>query len=254
LYICGAGAGIHLVFAGAISRTRGKLLRPFVTSGIRRHFSMAQESRVKKKRTRNPVATRAKLLQATIELITEKGAAALSLKEAALRANVSRGVAYMHFEDREQLLNEAKVWISEGLQEGIQRFGKAGSLHDRTFYNTKLVLSHPEAAKLMITAAMAGTDLAAEHPLHKLVLNMLKELKANGKVRADIDLEIMTSIMFGSIASTIMLGEQRKGDDLDELAERFTREWSRILRDGIFVKGAGRKGVSRRAPPKQVRM
>jgi AcrR family transcriptional regulator len=207
---------------------------------------MAQESRVKKKRTRNPVATRAKLLQATIELITEKGAAALSLKEAALRANVSRGVAYMHFEDREQLLNEAKVWISEGLQEGIQRFGKAGSLHDRTFYNTKLVLSHPEAAKLMITAAMAGKDLTHDHPLYKLVSHMLKELKASGQAHADIDLEILTYIMFGSIASTIILGEQRKGDDLDELAERFTAQWNRILRDGIFAKEPGRKGDSPR--------
>ena len=207
---------------------------------------MVKKSEGKKKRIRNPVQTRAKLLQATIELVTEKGAAALSLKEAALRANVSRGVAYMHFEDRDQLLSEAKVWISEGLQEGIQRFGKTGSLHDRTFYNTKLVLSHPEAAKLMITAAMAGTDLAREHPLHKLVSNMLKELKANGQVRADIDPEIMTYITFGSIASTIMLGEHRKGDNVDELAERFTKEWTRILRDGIFVKGTSGEGASPR--------
>ena len=207
---------------------------------------MVKKADAKKKRIRNPVQTRAKLLQATIELVTEKGAAALSLKEAARRANVSRGVAYMHFEDRDQLLSEAKIWISEGLQEGIKRFGKTGSLHDRTLYNTKLVLSHPEAAKLMIAAAMAGTDLAREHPLHKLVLNMLKELKANGQVRADIDLEIMTYIAFGSIASTIMLGEQHKTDDVDELAERFTKEWNRILRDGIFVKGTDREGGSPR--------
>jgi AcrR family transcriptional regulator len=210
---------------------------------------MAREPKAKKKRIRNPVQTRAKLLQATIELVTEKGAAALSLKEAARRANVSRGVAYMHFEDREQLLNEAKAWISEGLQEGIKRFGKDGTLHDRTFYNTKLVLSHPEASKLMITAAMAGTDLAHEHPLYKLVSHMLKELKASGKARADIDLEILTYIMFGSIASTIMLGEQRKGDDLDELAERFTEQWNRILREGIFLKGAAPKDGSPRPAP-----
>jgi AcrR family transcriptional regulator len=40
----------------------------------------------KKKRTRNPIETRAKLLQATIDLVTEKGPEALSLKEAARRA------------------------------------------------------------------------------------------------------------------------------------------------------------------------
>jgi AcrR family transcriptional regulator len=200
---------------------------------------MARQSKPKKKRIRNPVETRAKLLQATIELVTEKGAAALSLKEAALRADVSRGVAYLHFDDREQLLNEAKNWISEGLLDGVKRFERNASLHDRTFHTTKLVLSHPEASKLMITAAMGGTDLDHGHPLYKLVLNMLKELKASGRARTDIDVEILTYIMFGSIASTIMLGAQRKRDNVDTLAERFANEWNRILQEGIFVRKAG---------------
>jgi hypothetical protein len=65
---------------------------------------------------------------------------------------------------------------------------------------------------------------------------MLKELKASGKARADIDVEILTYITFGSIASTIMLGAQRKGEDLDTLSERFANEWNRILEKGIFVR------------------
>jgi AcrR family transcriptional regulator len=197
---------------------------------------MPKESKPQKKvRIRNPVATRAKLLQATIELVAEKGAAALSLKEAANRANVSRGVAYLHFDDREQLLNEAKLWISEGLQNGVKLF-KDKPIHDRTFHTTKLVLSHPEASKLMITDAMAGDDLHHRHPLYKLVVRLLKDLKESGQARADIDIEILTYIMFGSIASTLMLGVQRKGEDLDKLSERFANEWNRILREGIFVK------------------
>jgi AcrR family transcriptional regulator len=163
---------------------------------------MPKESRSKKIRIRNPAATRAKLLRATIELVTEKGAAALSLKEAANRANVSRGVAYLHFDDRKQLLNEAKFWIFEGLQNGVRLFDKGSSLHDRTFYTTKLVLSHPEASQLMITAAMAGKQLHRRHPLYKFVVSLLKELKASGLARPDIDIEILTYIMFGSIAST----------------------------------------------------
>ena len=203
---------------------------------------MAPES--KKKRVRNPVETRAKLLRATIELVSEKGAAALSLKEAALRANVSRGVAYLHFDDREQLLNEAKAWISEGLQNGVKRFEGSESLHDRTFYTTRLVLAHPEASRLMITAAMEGADLDRQHPLYKLVLNMLKGLKESGKARADIDLEILTCIFFGSIAAKIMLGAQRKNDDIDLLAKRFTTEWNRILQEGIFVSAAPRNAAA----------
>jgi AcrR family transcriptional regulator len=210
---------------------------------------MARDLKPKTKRMRNPVATRAKLLQATIELVSEKGEAAVSLKEAAHRAKVSRGVAYLHFDDREQLLNDAKSWISEGLQSGVKRFHTDASLHDRTFYTTRLVLTHPEATKLMLIAAMAGEDLEREHPLSKLVSGMLKALKENGKAWPDIDPEILTYIMFGSLASTVMLGARRNGENVDRLAERFSREWNRILQDGIFVSPSGprSKNVKRRA-------
>jgi AcrR family transcriptional regulator len=195
----------------------------------------------KAKRVRNPVQTRAKLLQATIDLVTEKGAESLSLKEAARRANVSRGVAYLHFGDRDRLLSEAKTWIAQRLQEGVARSDGNASFHDRTLHGTRLVLRHPEASKLMITAAMSGMDLDRDHPLYKLVLKTLKELRAGGKVRADLDLEILTYILFGSIAATIMFGEQHKHADRDDLAERFTHAWNRILREGIFNQPAKSK-------------
>jgi AcrR family transcriptional regulator len=197
--------------------------------------------KAQKKRIRNPVKTRAKLLQATIDLVAEKGAEALSLKEAAHRANVSRGVAYMHFDDRDQLLSEAKTWISDRLQEGVKRFDRGATMYERTLYTTKLILDHPEAAKLMITAALAGKDLDPRHPLFKLISKMLKELRSSGLARSDLDLEIMTYIHLGSIATTIMLGAQHKGGDMNELAGRFTNEWNRILRDGIFLKPSPRK-------------
>ena len=84
-------------------------------------------------------------------------------------------------------------------------------------------------------------DLDLQDPLYKLVSKLLKELKTSGLARSDFDLEVLTYIMFGSMAATIMLGEQHKGGDMAELAERFTNEWNRILRDGIFVKGSHRK-------------
>jgi AcrR family transcriptional regulator len=195
------------------------------------------------------VETRAKLLQATIDLITEKGPDALSLKEAARRANVSRGVAYLHFIDREELLNKAKNWMSEQLQDGVKRFDSNATLHDRTVYSIKLVLEHLQASQLMIAAAMAGQDLDRQHPLYKLVVGRLKALRRSGKVRHDLDIEILGYIMFGSIAATVMLGAHRKGDDVDELAERFTNEWDRILEDGIFLH-QGRSGAGTGRPPR----
>ena len=115
---------------------------------------MSTESR-RKLRIRNPIQTRRKLLQAAVDLVAAKGPEALSLKEAAQKANLSRGVAYQHFKDRDHLLREARSWISNRLQDGVTRFNGA-SLHDRVIYTTKLVLDNPEASKLMIADALAG--------------------------------------------------------------------------------------------------
>jgi AcrR family transcriptional regulator len=209
---------------------------------------MTTKKTLKQKRIRNPVRTRAKLLQAAIDLVGENGTEGLSLKEAARRANVSRGVAYMHFDDRDQMLSEAKKWISERLQEGVKRFDRGASLHDRTFYTTKLVLDNPEASKLMIADALAGKDLDPHHPLYKLVSKMLKQHTITGGARADIDLEIMTYIMLGSIATTVMLGAQHQATDMTELAERFTNQWNRILRQGIFVQSSPRSARASKRP------
>ena len=188
----------------------------------------------KKKRIRNPEITREKLLQATLDLVAEKGAEALSMKEAAIKADVSRSVAYLHFEDRDHLLKEARLWISEQLQDGVMRFDDHASLYERILYTTKLVLNNPAASKVMIADALAGGDLGLHDPLYQLVSNRLKLLQEAGRVSSDIDVEILTYIHLGSIASTLLLWEQHKDGDLDELAERFAKQWSRILQDSMF--------------------
>ncbi len=191
----------------------------------------------KKHRNRNPAETRTKLLQATIDLVSDKGPEAVSLKEAAQKANLSRGVAYLHFKDRDHLLREANSWISNRLQESVKGL-KGASLHEHVLDTTKLVLENLEASKLMIVSAMTGKDLDANHPLFKLVKKMLREFIVDGEARGDIDVEIMTYIMLGTISTIVMLGEQKKGADRDTLAGRFAIEWSRVLRRGIFAKGS----------------
>jgi hypothetical protein len=102
----------------------------------------------------------------------------------------------------------------------------------------------------MIADALAGRDLDPHHPLYKLVKRMLRQLIASGRARPDIDLEITTYIMLGTIATTIMLGEQHRGGDMNALAERFTNEWRHILRDGIFAKNTRRNLVRRQSVQK----
>lgn len=215
-------------------------------------YVMTKELAAKsQKRVRNPAQTREKLLRAAVDLIAESGVAAVSLRQAARRAKVSRASAYIYFDDRNQLLNEATLWITDELQAAVKHSDKYVHLYDRVLSTVKLVLKHPEAAKLMIVAAMNGTNLDQEHPLYKLVHHRLRDLKKDGKLRADVDLETMAYINFGSLASCIMLAAQSKGDELDEIAVRFANEWTRSLEQGIFVRvsrrGTGDRNLGRNA-------
>ncbi|HET8711529.1 MAG TPA: TetR/AcrR family transcriptional regulator [Spongiibacteraceae bacterium] len=202
----------------------------------------------KKPRIRNPEQTRAKLLQATIDLLAEKGPDAVSLKEAARLAFVSRGVAYQHFVDRDHLLREAKIWMSDKLLESASRIEpalKEKNVRDVTEESvnsiTRLVLQNREAARLLITDALAGKALDVNHPLYQLMVKDLEQLKNSGGGRDNIDIEMLTFIMFGSIATIIMMSHLPNAGNTDDLARRFTVEWTRFMREGMFAKTATKR-------------
>jgi AcrR family transcriptional regulator len=190
---------------------------------------------VKKTRVRNPARTRANLLKATIDLLAQRGADGLSLKEVARAANVSRAVAYQHFDDRDHLLREAKTWLSDRLLDSVKDLDSS-SMEAQVNSVAMIVLGNREAYRVLIADALAGKDVDSEHPLHEVVRQMLEHSRSIGDARADIDAEILSFIMIGSIATLVMLSWRHEQAGIDNLAARFTREWGRILRQGVFTK------------------
>jgi AcrR family transcriptional regulator len=201
-----------------------------------------------KPRIRNPAQTRARLLQATIGLVAEKGDDALSVKEAARAANVSRGAAYQHFEDRDHLLREAKTWIADRLAEAVGVFNSA-PLELQVSQVVDLVLGNREAARLLVADCLAGKGIEADHPLYRRLLQCLEDFKASGDARTDIDVDVMSYIMLGSVASMVMLSRPREGIDIADLSRRYTAEWTRILRQGIFALEKPVERINARAAP-----
>lgn len=190
------------------------------------------DTAARKPRIRNPVQTRARLLQATVELLARKGPDGLSIKEAAELAEVSRGVAYQHFEDREHLLREAKGWITERLLESMQNSGVAAA-DDVLLHTARLVLQNRDATTLLISDAIAGRELLPEHPINRLLRLSLEQLKKSGEARADLDIEILSYIFLGMTSTLVMLSRIPDSDP-EELAQRFARELSAFMREGIF--------------------
>mgnify|MGYP000503878013 CR=1 FL=1 len=188
-----------------------------------------------KSRIRNPEQTRERLLQATIQLISEKGIESLSLKEVAQVANISRAAAYQHFESREHLLAAAKEWVSDQLYASITKV-KSTSMDENVYHVTKLILENSEAARLFAVDILSGNHFSTDHPLYKMLREALAASKASGDVRKDIDDETLSSIMLGMVFS-VLLSRTSKTKSNDKAAERFTKEWTGILRHGIFNEG-----------------
>lgn len=190
---------------------------------------------VRKTRIRNPVETRARLLQATVELLARKGPDGLSIKEAAALAQVSRGVAYQHFEHREHLLSEAKGWMMERLLESVQN-SSAAEPGDVMLHTARLVLKNRDAATLLVADAIAGRELSPDQPITRVVRQMLQQMQRRGEARADLDIDILSYIFLGMISTLVMLS-RLPASDPDELAQRFARELSNFMRHGIFAPG-----------------
>ncbi len=185
---------------------------------------------VSSKRIRNPQLTRAKIIDATLELVAEKGVEALSMKEAAKRAGVSRSVAYMHFDDRNHLLKVATSTVSERLMSEMISFDPKDSLDKRVFNLAKVILENPEAAKILLVDSLNGTRLDKNDPLFSTVYNILAELQKLGIFSADADVEVSAYIQLSTIMTVLLLREQDKDASAYNIAERYTKEWSRILR------------------------
>lgn len=187
----------------------------------------------RKPRIRNPEQTRARLLQATVELLARKGPDALSIKEAAELAEVSRGVAYQHFEDREHLLREAKGWITERLLESMQNSSVA-TADDVMLHTARLVLQNRDAAALLVSDAITGRELSRDQPINRVVRMSLEQMKRSGEARADLDIEILSYIFLGMTSTLVMLSRLPDSDP-EQLAQRFARELSNFMRQGIFA-------------------
>jgi AcrR family transcriptional regulator len=66
-------------------------------------------------RKRDPLVTRAAILEAASDQLAKDGPHGLSVSQVAQRAGVNRGTAYQHFQTREQLLAATISWVSEKL-------------------------------------------------------------------------------------------------------------------------------------------
>lgn len=99
------------------------------------------------------------LLEASVELIAEKGVAGLSLREAARRVGVSHAAPYRHFPDKNSVLVAIALqgydWLAEAGEEAMAGYTDAQQRLDS--YGVAYVLfarRHPVHFRVMFTESM----------------------------------------------------------------------------------------------------
>lgn len=194
-----------------------------------------QETSPSKKRVRNPEWTREQLIVTAIDIMARKGVDALTLKDVVLQAGISRSAAYLHFSDRDHLVEEAKLWIKRQLREGLQRFDDQTGLYERVLHTTRLILTYPDAAKMVISDALSGGELNFKDPLFEAVKEKIQTAIDQGAWSDTVDAEISTCIHLGTIFSTILLAERHAQVPVEELANRFARQWCDYLEGKVLT-------------------
>jgi AcrR family transcriptional regulator len=186
----------------------------------------AKKSTVSKNKPPVPeVDLRARVLAASVALITEEGLAALSMREVARRAGVSHQAPYHHFPDRESILaaiaGDGFLQLAEGLELAL---GKKGTPSER-----------------LRLGGRAYVEFARRHPAHFRVMFRpeLVDLEAypEGKAAADRAYRALEQL----VAGVVEVGgwPEAHAQGLVLVAWSFVHGLSSLVLDGPIAKTLG---------------
>ena len=93
--------------------------------------------KIRKRRPRDPVATRAVILDAAARLLSRDGPDGVTLSAVAILAGVNRGTAYQHFETREKLVEATVQMVSDRIFREV--FGDPETIGERQVEQVDMV-------------------------------------------------------------------------------------------------------------------
>jgi AcrR family transcriptional regulator len=163
-------------------------------------------------RPRSPEA-HAAILRAAVELALEGGLRGLSMEAIAARAGVGKATIYRRWKSKEALFAEAVQQMAR-----TPAAPDTGTVRSDIETSTKAVLEGMtrEALRIMPRlladaaddpALLAAMQDALLTPRRAMIGEILRRGVARGELRADLDVELVTHLLFGSaIAHVLMSG------------------------------------------------
>jgi AcrR family transcriptional regulator len=219
----------------------------------------------RKRRSRDPVETRAAILRAARTLLAKDGPEGISLSEVAHLAGVNRGTAYQHFETREKLIAATAESVSDTMFRTV--FGDPETIGERRVEqvdvaetNDRLAsfaMENPELCRIWLLQLLSSSDPATD-PFWREYAGSLQRFADTDLAQPGIDAEVMSVlILSGTFLWPIWARSHAHGDEERRaLTRRFTQECLRLcmygsLQSDRFPQVAERLGVVPHASAKK---
>lgn len=176
-------------------------------------------------------ATHAAIIDATVSLIADRGAEALSMAAVSRVVGINRTTLYYHFADREALLVAAKAWSSQELGKG---FAPEVPQKERIDHISRFVLEHEELIKLWFDDFVSPGDIRERYPQWDALVESTG-ITFDDPQNAQIDPEVYCTIMLAAafIAPRVYHMSVRPDLPIDTVIEKFRKEHQRALRNNM---------------------
>ncbi len=184
------------------------------------------------RRRRDPEDTYERIIDAAKELIAERGPEALRVSDVAHRAGVNRTTAYQHFRTRDDLVGAVMARVSSEISLMLEDPRLKDHMID---HMTEYYLAHPEVVRLWLYQLLSDIPSANTEGWSRY-MKVMQELADDPGTRDGIDPQMLGLILASSMMMWSLSARSAIDGDFDEreAAQRFAKEFKRLLLYGVF--------------------
>jgi len=197
----------------------------------------------RKRRARNPEATREVILVAARTILAKDGPEGLSLSKVAQLAGVNRGTAYQHFATRENLITATLKSVSDTIFREV--FGDPATIGERDVENVDMVgvperlasfaMENPELGRIWLLQVLSAPD-PSEDPFWREYAGSIGRFAQTDLAEPNIDVEVFSVVTLAAnfLWPVWARSHSQNQEERKALAHRFTREIVRLSMYGTL--------------------
>jgi len=205
------------------------------------------QPRPKLRRNEKHIVTKRRLFQAAIKVVGKYGYAGASVARITAEAGVAQGTFYLHFENRQALLDQLLPAVGEDVAAAVRERASATTLpaeteveRCRAFFD--VLKEVPEFFRILNEAEMFAPEAYNKH-IDSIVSGYVRALKRGIDPNdpdgyTDDELEVIVHVLLGARAC---LGKRYANPDSEEAVPDYVMSaYSKLMRRGLFPKSAAK--------------